>query len=286
MTVEEYARLQAEITAKAVSAVLSVAQFFLSRRRNLRADWLFFLDLVWPDVQTARRESAELGRAFLDGQRAEKKPKLPRHDALLAGYRKEWFAEAMEPVRKPFTEVKDGAAEMAALRAATEVENGGRRTIIRAVEDDREAVAWARVATGRETCEFCLTMISRGPAFLSAEGAGLNADDTTAIELWRRGDHAALDELMTRWHPGCDCKVVPVFDRRDWPGRAEYLRALDVWRKYSREVDNHPEMKTPQNGNQHGDNDREWSRSEAVMAAIRRALYSGAIDMRDYAIAA
>lgn len=287
MTVEEYAEAAAEVTASLVSRLIQLLRLFRLPALTPAA-WEDVLDLIFPIIESHRYRSAELGRRFYDSQRAEHHPELPRHDSFLAEYRREWLSEAMFPERRAFS--RPGATEDAlhkvALRAVKEVEAGGRRTILRAVETDRVAQRWARVATGRETCEFCLTMISRGDVFLSAEGAGLNADDTTAQELWEQGDEQALDELMNRWHTGCDCKVVPVFDRKDWPGRSEFLKAQRVWEKYSRLVDEDSKLRKPQNGNQHGANESEWSRSEAVMAAIRRALYSGEIDMLDYAIAA
>lgn len=287
MTAEEYAEAAAQITASLVSRLVRLLRIF--RLPALTpAGWEDLLDLMFPTIDSHRTRSAELGRRFYDAQRQLHHPELPRHDTFLAEYRREWLSEAMTPERKAFS--KPGASEDAlsrvVLRAAKEVENGGRRTILRAVEEDRVVKGWARVATGRETCEFCLTLIGRGPVYLSAETAGLNADDTTAEELIHRGDKAAMDELMNRWHPGCDCKVVPVYDRANWPGRDEFKRAEAIWIKYSKMVDADPSLRKPQNGNQHGPNDEEWSRSEAVMAAIRRALYSGEIDMRDYAIAA
>lgn len=69
-------------------------------------------------------------------------------------------------------------------------------------------VAWARVATGLETCGWCLTLVSRGPVYHSKETAGGN---------WE-------------FHDGCDCKVVPVFDLENWDGRERYLAAQEMWR--------------------------------------------------------
>jgi hypothetical protein len=287
MTAEEYAAAQAAISAAQVSVVLQLAAIFQPPMLSL-VDWERFLDLLFPYVEDARRQSAELGRRFYDAQREQHGPDLPRHDVPIVGYRREWFSDAMEAARHEFS--RPGASEHAlarvALRAVREVENGGRRQILRAVDTDRVVQGWARVATGRETCAFCLMLISRGPVYRSAEGAGLDAVDVTAQELFERGDDEALAELMDDWHEGCDCRVVPVFDRASWPGRDAYQRAEDIWKTYSRMVDNDPKLWIPRNGNQRGPNDRTWSRSEAVMAAIRRAFYNGEIDMSDYAIAA
>jgi hypothetical protein len=298
VTVEEYAAAQAAITAAMVSTVLRIARLF--RLPALTPfDWENLLDLLFPTIEKARARSAELGRSFYDAQREEHHPELPRHNTFTAEYRREWLSEAMRPVQREFA--KPGASESAlarlALQASKEVENGGRRTIMRAVDTDRVVQGWARVATGRETCGFCLTMVSRGPEYLSAEGAGLDADDTTALNMWDAVQNALTDsekataerelaDLMVKWHTGCDCKVVPVFNRADWPGRQEYLRAREIWKTYSRLVAKDPALQKPQNGNQNAPNDHEWSYNDAVIAAIRRALTGGEIEMSDYAIAA
>lgn len=293
MTIEEYAAAQAAISAALVREVLVVAEQFRSPRMSNNL-WIQFLRLLFPIVLRRRDESARLARRFYDEQRAEYHPDLPPHNVFLAEYQLDWFIEAMEPARAEF--VKPGASEEAAarvaLRSMKEVENGGRRTLLRPVEDDDDDIrdgvvqGWARVATGRETCEFCLMLVSRGPVYTSARGAGFNADDELAKTILHEGTEEEIRKLMTRWHEGCDCKVVPVFDKQSWPGRDAFLRAQEVWKKYSKMVDKDPKLRNPQNGNQRGPNDRKWSRSEAVLAAIRRAFYNGEIDPRSYSIAA
>lgn len=291
MTIEEYATAQAAISAALVREVLAVTEQFRSPRVS-NSVWLQLLRLLFPIVLKRRQESAVLGRKFYDAQREVYYPNLPPHPMFLAEYELDWFIEAMEPARAEF--VKPGASEESsariALRAMKEVENGGRRTMLRAVEDEdgRDDVVqgWARVATGRETCEFCLMLVSRGPVYTSARSSGFNADDETAKEILHEGNEEEIRKLMTRWHEGCDCKVVPVFDRQSWPGRDAFIKAQNVWKKYSKMVDKDQKLRNPKNGNQRGPNDRKWSRSEATLAAIRRAFYNGEIDPRSYSIAA
>lgn len=285
MTAEEYAALQAAIVAAMIQQLTQLISLLQLPPPFTVFDWSEFLDLLFPIVDSARVQSAALGRQFYDEQRELFHPELPRHDRPLEGYDFDWFEENMQPELESFLEegFSEDVMTRLALRASKEVENGGRRQIMNAVDTDKEVQGWARVATGKETCEFCLTMISRGPAYTSAEGAGLDASDTRAQDLWEAGDNEALDALMRRWHTGCDCKVVPVFDRRNWPGRDEYIKANEIWKTYSKLVADNPDMQSPNNGNQHG-TDFEWSRSEAIMAAIRRALYAGDIDMRDFGI--
>lgn len=291
MTIEEYAKSQAAISAELVREVLVVVEQFLSSKMT-DSLWVQLMRLLFPIVARRRNESARLARTFYDSQRAEQHPDLPPHNIFLAEYRLEWFLDSMEDVRSDF--MKPGASEEdaanVALRAMKEVENGGRKTIIRAVEDpdvrDDVVQGWARVATGRETCDFCLMLVSRGPVYRSARSAGLNADDEYAKQVLHEGSEADIKKLMTRWHDGCDCKVVAVFNKKSWPGRDAFLKAQEVWKKYSKMVDNDPKLRNPRNGNQHGPNDRKWSRSEAVMAAIRRGFYNGDIKPEHYSIAA
>jgi hypothetical protein len=235
MTAEEYAAAQAAITAEVAAQLLTIAQLFQAPVLTLQS-WEQFLDLLYPFVLDARRRSAELGRRFYDAQRGLHAPDAPRFPVYLAEYRREWFSEAMRPARQQMLGAGSSPAAVSTtvLRALKEVENGGRRTILRPVREDPVVKGWARVATGAETCAFCLMLVSRGPVYQDAESAGLNVDDTSAIELIEEGDTESLDELMTKWHPGCDCKVVPVFDRANWPGRDAYLRAEQIWREVTR----------------------------------------------------
>src|SRR5690606_28293118 len=99
-------------------------------------------------------------------------------------------------------------------------------------------VRWARVATGRETCAFCLILVSRGPVYQSANPAGLNTSNENALRLLPRGAETAINAVMTRSHEGCDCRVVPVFHYNRWAGRAAQKRALELWMKYSKGAKN------------------------------------------------
>lgn len=216
MTLDEYAKAQAEISAAAAREVAAIAAQFLVPKMSSSV-WVQFLRLLFPRVLRAREKSARIARQFYDSQRAEHNPGLPPHEIFLAKYKLEWFTEAMEPERAAFS--KPGASEDARARVIgrilKEVENGGRRTILRPVDDedpdikDPIALGYARVATGRETCGWCWMLVSRGPVYRSRESAGEEK----------------------KFHPMCDCKIVPVFDRQNWPGRDAFLKAREVWKK-------------------------------------------------------
>ncbi|MGY2060517.1 VG15 protein, partial [Nocardia gipuzkoensis] len=93
-----------------------------------------------------------------------------------------------------------------------------------------KVVGWARVATSAEPCGFCQMMVSRGPIYRSARTAGFHGSNALALQLFGDGQDKRMQLAMTKWHPGCRCKVVPVFDLRNWPGRDEYLAAKRLWK--------------------------------------------------------
>lgn len=72
--------------------------------------------------------------------------------------------------------------------------------------------AWARVLTGARSCWFCVMCASRGPVYQSAKSAGDNKGP------WNS------------YHDHCDCKVVPVFDHRNWEGVEQYRQLEKMWR--------------------------------------------------------
>ena len=229
MLLTELHRRQRSISARVMRVVLQVLLPFLLIPLTSQA-WANIIQSIFPLINQARTESAILAREYYDTQRKNHVDD-DQFDIDLPAYEYDWFYEAMFPSQKSFqsSETSLGEAAQAGFRAVKEVENGGRRTIRNAVDRDSSAVGWARVATGRETCGFCLMLVSRGPVYQSAESAGLNADATTALDILDENDAQAFNELMTRFHPNCDCKVVPVFDRMNWQGRDDYLAARDTW---------------------------------------------------------
>lgn len=228
--VSEYRRRQKGITSRALTILLRILFPF----KNIPVDdqtWKSITNAMYPIVYEARRQSSVLAREFYDSQRKARMGN-DDYDIDLAPYTPEWFDEAMKPAKRMMRVIDSSAGQIAqtAMRASKEVENGGRRTQLTAVRGEKGKVGWARVATGQETCAFCLMLVSRGPVYESARDAGLDVNEGTAMEIMDSGiDQEALKELMTRWHPGCDCLIVPVFDRNNWEGRDDYLRAKKIW---------------------------------------------------------
>lgn len=258
MTPEQYAVAQTAISVSMLAYIRKFAQLFRGPSLGAR-EWLNLLSLLYPAVQSHRDKASDLAREFYDSQRSEYFD--GQHDILKQDYKFEWFIEDMEPARRKMSQPNstDSAIVDLAMRAVKQVENGGRRTIIEAVETDpRPVQGWARVATGRETCAFCLMLVSRGPVFLAADTAGLDVSDHVAVEMYLNGED--ISDLMHKWHPNCDCKVIPVFDRQNWPGKDASDRAYEAWKSATKGFS-----------------------GQDALNAFRREVDNGRINIRDYA---
>lgn len=269
MQLAEYSSAQRSITARAVQLILQL--LFPYRGIPLtQQSWRFIVRGLFPIIDSARRESAVLMREFYDSQRLEH---LGDDDygIDLPSYELAWLEESMQPIFRDarVIEFDDAKIVEVGMRAAKEVENGGRRTALNAVRGETRRVGFARVATGRETCAFCLMLVSRGPVFKSELKAGAKHEGAAEIlETKNNVSDDELDDLMTRWHPGCDCKVVPVFDVENWPGRDDFLRMEDIWKRETRGY----------YGSQFTKNDK--------LNAFRRAIENGEINPAQFAAAA
>lgn len=297
MNPDEYAAQQLVISAAVARYVQSFGQFFAKPALTL-AEWLGVLNLIFPEVQRRRDEAAALGRRFYDAQRALHHPDLPRNDRPLEGTTFDVFVENMEPVRKRLSQEdspKDAVTALA-LRVVREVENAGRQQIIHAIDNDPSLDeetrsvdmirGWARVATGRETCAWCLMLISRGPTYVLPETAGIDLDDEHALELFQKNDletyFEEISEHMEQWHTGCDCKVIPVFKaQEDWFGKEAADRALELWNEATKEaIALEDEGLVHRAGKKKG---QPFTRNELAINALRRRLDRGEINPSEYA---
>ncbi|AJD82433.1 capsid maturation protease [Mycobacterium phage Sheen] len=337
MTAEEYAHEIALISAAIASYIIRIGQLFRGPRLS-PADWIGLLQIIFPEVYEQRLRAAEVARTFYDSERSRYRPELSRHEQFLVEYDFEEFVHDMEPVREIVSRENVGDKEIGALalRVVRSVENGGRKQIIRAVEDDpletvepepdpvleavqqtvsrsrerrqfrdllrefqpdapsqptvqrddtrdeiREArernqpvKGWARVATGEETCAWCLMLISRGPVYKSSESAGLDLDDDTAARMLAAGED--VRPFMEQWHDGCDCKVVPVFDIGSWSGFDAWKQAESLWEDASLEA-----RDRINSGKARTDN-----LNRETINALRRRLERGDVSMTEFAVAA
>lgn len=336
MNPEQYALMQAAITAKIVNYVAGLGRLFVPSFLSPR-DWLGFLELLWPAVKQARDESSALGRTFYDQQRDLYHPTVPNLARELEPYEFQWFVEDMEPARKLMSveQSKPQALDIVKLRVARAVENGARRQIIHSVQadvqlddepeppdpaptdklrkpdgqlsvDELEAMfdemeaenaallrkpeskagkairGWARVATGEETCAWCLMLVSRGPVYESARSAGLNIEDYEAVDLTL--DDPEVTSAMNEWHTGCDCKVVPVFKATAWVGKDAAKRAEGFWidasLKAATELENNPNKKY------YSFKEKRWkktTKNRETINQLRLMIENGEINSSDWA---
>lgn len=255
MSPDAYARAIAELISALILVLLRVFGLVPGPKMS-PAQWDGILRLAYPHVEQARSEAARLARAMYDDQRSFHHPNLPRNDQPLEGSTFEDFARALEPARRRISQVDsvDKAIGILSQEMAKQVENAGRRQIIHAVQSDpgpQVIRKWARVATGRETCAWCLMLISRGAVYFDAESAG----------------------EMDQWHAGCDCKVVPVFQNQFWPGQAAADRALEQWKSASAEA-----ARLIAAGKA-----RTSDHNKEAINELRRRIYRGEINPQDYA---
>lgn len=292
MILVEYQKRQRNIVNNVLRVLLGVFDTVAYGQLS-DSQWRNLLKLVYPEVEKARYESARLARDFYDSER--EKHGLGDHDVWLSNYSLERFYQDMEHTRKSMVkpEASNRDVTKAGMGVARAVENGGRETIIRAIEDENKQLpdrnserltdtvsinfndptvnnkfsgfedepaqkggkpggkirGWARVATGAETCSWCLMLVSRGPVYRSAESAGAKSDSNDAMAT----DYfSGVDIAMKEWHPNCDCKVVPVFDDKNWEGRAAYVKAYMAWLSITEEYSGYDKVNAFRRAEYHG----------------------------------
>lgn len=258
MQAEEYERAVAQQAWPAVALAYQLLDTIHPNPVS-EAGWLAILQALFETVKQQTWQAAEIARDFYDAERQRQIPGVPVQPVMLPTLRFEDFVRDMEAVRK-IASRPDFSTEVVAMRVARTVENGARRTIIRAVEDpdpDLDQFAesqedeapeptpkkqkktkrgstqklirgWARVPTGRETCGFCWMLASRGPVYSSSWAGGGRLKDSEIVR--RTADGTMSSDDMNKWHTGCDCKIVPVFRLDDWPGKEKYEAAWQLWK--------------------------------------------------------
>jgi hypothetical protein len=88
---------------------------------------------------------------------------------------------------------------------------------------------------------------------------------------------------MKKWHIGCDCMVVPVYDLENWVGKEAQERALELWNDATDDADEFIEAnpgRVHKTGKKKG---QPYTYNEEVMLALRRKLDSGAISSQEWA---
>jgi hypothetical protein len=180
-----------------------------------------------------------------------------------------------EPVSAPETVKRLLADELAVKREKpVEPKQGEPETKL--------VLGWARVATGRETCAWCLMLVSRGPVYKGADSAGLDLENDTAKRMIAAGED--VSGFMEQWHVGCDCKVVPVFKETVWPGRAAKDRALELWIEASKRAD--AELEENPDKLYYSQKDRRWkptTDNRETINQLRQMIESGEVSSQEWA---
>lgn len=233
MDLDEYIARRDEITSYIYRVVLALiipfSQFWI---RSDRVSWAGLMRILYEAVENARYDAARVAREFYDAKRIEHVGET--RDVFLSTYSFDQFLESMEPIRQRVERRELTGNELAneiANISVKEVEGGARRTLIRAIESDPIEPRWARYDPEPPTCAFCTMLISRGPVYLSARSAGFGGENQQAMEILEREGSRAILKLMTRFHDGCTCVVIPVFDEDNWEGREQYEAAERLWRE-------------------------------------------------------
>jgi hypothetical protein len=103
---------------------------------------------------------------------------------------------------KPADRARDESFVQASGAASRHVLTGGRRSLLTLLQDDPQALGWARVTDG-DPCAFCAMLASRGPVYGTEASAKFEA------------------------HDACACTAEPVYSRdAPWPGRAVEFQEL------------------------------------------------------------
>jgi hypothetical protein len=158
--------------------------------------------MLFPVVTRYRRRSVDLARDYY----ASLNPAGIAPDVAVPDYEPKMLAKTLDTFvagRVEAEETHDIAAVQGAAAVGRHVEQAGREYV--ALASSRDNVRFARYDPYGETCAFCLLLISRGPVYLS--------ESTGAF----------------RSHPGCTCVAVPVFDTQNWPGKAQYEAAEELY---------------------------------------------------------
>lgn len=168
-------------------------------------------EALFPQVNSARQTAARAAQQYF--------AEAASLDNIQAAPIREYAVEALEAGLEPFIPddnrpLTTKHIERAAAVASKHIEDAGRRQTIALVIDSDDVRGWARIDPRPPSCAFCLTLISRGPVYTSAQAAGRNSDGS-----------------MNQWHPGCTCKVVVVANLNSWEGRDQTLAAARIYRE-------------------------------------------------------
>lgn len=147
--------------------------------------------IMQPACGASAQMAARLAAEFYDGLRA----RFGIDDGFMAEADSQRVPEATEGAVRAFADKLDDSIpnvgvfqQLCVDRIDYETRRAANMCMAHNIKRDPRKPMWARVPAGAETCPWCLMLASRGFAYHSEEAASHN-------------------------HAGCDCKVVPSWDK-------------------------------------------------------------------------
>lgn len=223
MRAAEYRRRLDQISRNVADLARSVGRFLATTGRT-DDDLADAARVLHPVITAGREQAHDAAVTFLQGQ-----AKVQGYtDTVPVPQVREYPQEALEKALKDAVGGEAVPADMDRTVARTAVrhtEDAARKTVEDAAtmsaEDDpktgksRPVIGWARQLTGAENCPFCVIMASRGAVYHSRQTALYSGGDQWSSDL---------NDGMGRYHTGCDCVAVPVYDLKKWEGNATARR--------------------------------------------------------------
>ena len=169
MTPAEYASQQSVIALRILRYTQTLGKYFKGPSLTLRA-WLNLLTSFSPLSGSIGMSRPRWAGRFTTPSGATTTQSFPVTTWIWRARISPSSSKTWSPLRARISiaDSTEHAVTDLALQAVREVENAGRRQIIHAVQDepaDQILRGWARVATGKETCAWCLMLVSRGPVY-------------------------------------------------------------------------------------------------------------------------
>lgn len=228
MTPRERALRRAEIALGLRIAVRPILG--LLRPRPSREEWRALIEALYPAVYRARMEYWRLAQRAYRDERLRATGDAGSLDFPRRNYAPEALDKGLSEQIRPKLDglQEDDPIPEVVVEEALEVmdrhgRDAGRQGEIDAARHDPRALGYARRLTGAYNCAFCTMLASRGPVYRSANAA--------LIRHVGRGRNARA--TGEPFHNGCDCEVVPVFDRDNWEGRDQYLELSRLWDRHA-----------------------------------------------------
>lgn len=211
---EAHRREQSSISNQIIAGMLQA--WAVIDQEDLDNSFVRWLGFITPMIRTAHRSSTESTATYLAQFRAVEgisgSPAIRTAGTLAtARIKASMTATLLAPARTNLRRMPPAraleTARVGSSRAAGRlVLSGGRDTLIRTVDTDRQALGYARATSG-SPCHFCAMLASRGPVY---------------------GERSSQFQA----HDGCNCSGEPVYSRdTQWPAGAEQHQEL--WRQAS-----------------------------------------------------